>query len=246
MIFRELDELWAIGVLLGNLGAVAMAVEDFDRAVSLHEENLSIARQLKDQGSIGRELCNLAEAMQMRGDGDQDALLNEALELHRETHDKQCEISTLTLMANSALDRGETSQAARLYAESISLCQSIGDRTTIATTALLERIAALALATAQPRHAARLLGASDKLRQELGAPIMPYLRPVRERALEQIRSQIATRVIDAAIAQGHSLSPHDAFHEALAICERAQLSLESHCVWEHDIVLAASPHTTSP
>lgn len=245
-MYRDLGDLWATGVLLGNLGALAMAVGDFDRAVSLHQENLSIARQLKDQGTIGRELCNLAEAMQMRGDGDQDALLIEALHLHRETHDKQCEISTLTLMANSALGRGETHQAARLYAESISLCQSIGDWTTMATTALLERIAALALATAQPCQAARLLGASDALREELRAPIMPYLRPVRERTLEQIRTQIVTRVIDAAVAEARSLSPHDAIHEAIAVCERAQLSLGSHCVWEHDIVLAASPHTTSP
>ena len=245
-IYRDLGDHWATGVLLGNLGAASMAVGDFDRAVTLHEENLSIARQLQDHGSIGRELCNLAEAMQMRGDGDQHALLVEALDLHRQTHDKQCEISTLTLMANSAFGHGDTSEAAQLYAESLSLCQMTGDRTSMVTTALLERIAALGVATAQPRHAARLLGASEALRQELGAPIMPYHRPVRDRSLNQIAARTAAHVIDAAVAEGRSLSPHDVIHEARAICERAQFGLGSHCVGEHEIVLSATPRKTSP
>jgi predicted ATPase/DNA-binding SARP family transcriptional activator len=221
-IFRELGDEWAIGVVLGNLGAAAMATGDFDRAAELHEENVSVGRRLKDAGAIGRGLCNLAEALQMRGDHDQDEILREALDLHRETHDRQCEITTLTLMANSALERGETQRAASLYAESLSVSRGIGDRVTMANVALMERVAALALATGQTGHAARLIGASETLRDEIGAPIMPYLRPIRDRVRKQLRTRMDAGVLDAATAEGRALSPDGAIQAALAVCERLQ------------------------
>ncbi|HEV2123568.1 MAG TPA: tetratricopeptide repeat protein, partial [Chloroflexota bacterium] len=220
-IFRELEDLWATGALLGNLGVAAMVVEDFDRAVALQEENLAIARLLKAQGTIGQVLSNLAEALLMRGDGDQDALLSEALDLHRETNDRQGEVCTLTLMAASALGRGDIRQAARCYAESLSLCHDIGDRATMAHIALLERIAELALASMQPSPAARLLGASEALREELGAPIMPYLQPVRDDCLEQVDARLDASLAAAALTAGRAMSGCAVVDEALAICRRA-------------------------
>ncbi len=247
-IFRELGDHWAAGVLLGNLGVVAMAVGDFDRAVALYEENLSIARLLKDPAATGRELCNLAEAMQLRGDGDQNALLEEALLLHRETNDRQCEISTLTLIANSAMERGDIRHAAELFAESLSLSQAIGDRTIIASSSLLERIAALAVASAQPGHAARLLSASDSLREQRGTPLLPYHRPIRERCLQQVSSRLSSTVLSTTMAEGRALPLADAIHHALAICERAQtdIGLPTTAIRDRDILLATSRHHTSP
>lgn len=220
-IYNELEDHWAAGVVLGNLGAVAMATKDFDKAVTLHQENLEIAHQLKDPGSIGRALCNLAEAFQMRGDGDQDTLLEEALDLHRETHDKQCEISTLTLMAFSALERGNRLHAATLFAEGLTLCESIGDLATMASSALLERIAALAVVSDQPCDAVRLLGASSSLRKQLGAPIMPYLEQIRDRTLEQAQAVLGSRDLDTALDEGHILTSSAAVKHALKICSSA-------------------------
>jgi hypothetical protein len=161
--------------------------------------------------------------LQMRGDGDQDDLLAAALDLNRETHDRQCEITTLTLMGNSALAKGDTLEAAHFYGESLLLCQAIGDRTTMANIALLERIATLALASSQPGHASRLLGASDALRQELGSPIMPYLRPIHERCMEQASTQIHGETLDEALADGRQLTPEAAVRLGLAVCEHAQI-----------------------
>jgi predicted ATPase/DNA-binding SARP family transcriptional activator len=244
-IFRELGDLWATGVLLGNLGSVAMAAGDLDRAVTLHEENLSIARLLKDPGTIGRQLCNLAEALQLRGDGDQDAILEEALELHRETNDRQSEISTLTLMANSALRRGDIAGAAHSYAESLSLCRAIGDRATMANIALLERVTALALASAQFCDAARLLGASEAVRLELGTPIMPYHEPVRDRCLAQLGEQLPAEAADAVMAEGRLMSADAALDAALAICEQAQAAPGACGGCAHDSVFTSMPYLIS-
>lgn len=210
---------WAESVLLGNLGAAAMARGDFERAVSLHEENLAIARQLKDPGSIGRALCNLAEAMQVRGDRNTDALLSEALALHRETENKQFEISALTLIANNAMLRHDTRRAAELYRSSLALCEEIGDRASMVNIALLERIAMLAMMTDQPEDAARLLGASEAFRSELGTPLMPYLAPALERCLESMRTHSCAPVIFSNMETGRTMNLETTLASASQICD---------------------------
>jgi predicted ATPase/DNA-binding SARP family transcriptional activator len=245
-IYRDLGDHWATGVLLGNLGAAAVASQDFHRAVTLHEENLAIARRMDDRGTIGRELYNLAEALQLRGDDEQDDLLTEALALLRETGDRQNEISTLALLAHNALARGEVGEAARLGAESLTLCLATGDRATLAGMALLERTATLALAAGQPADAARLLGGSEALRQELGAPLMPYLTPIRDRCLEQLASGMKPTAVDAAMTAGRALTTVEAIQAALAVCEVAQLQPGPLSPREPNDVVTTSPRTTRP
>ncbi len=239
-IFRELGDRGATGVLLGNLGQTAMATGNFDRAVALHEENLSIARLLGDRGTIGRELFNLAEAMQMRGDGEQDALLDEALDLQRETSDRQSEIATLALMADNALGRDEIRRAAHLFATSLTACQVTGDRSSLANAALLERVSVLAAVSDQIPHAARLLGAAEALRLEIGAPVMPHLRPVGQRCLELLTARMSPKDRATAIDAGKPCLPDDALDLALAVCERAQIAAYPACE------LIYEPHRATP
>jgi tetratricopeptide (TPR) repeat protein len=219
-MFRALGEQGAVGMLLGNQGLTAMAAGDFDRAVGLYQEHQSIAHELNDPGAIGRALCNLAEARQLRGDGHLDDMLERAIVLHRQTDDRQGEVQTLTLMADSALHGGDPRRAAGLYAESLSICRATGDRTLIATIALFERIATVALAASQHTSAARLLGCGDALRKELGAPILPYLRPLRDRCLDQLRFSLKNAAMSAAaIDEGTVMPTETAIRAALALCE---------------------------
>jgi predicted ATPase/DNA-binding SARP family transcriptional activator len=242
-IYRELEDRWATGVLLGNLGLAAMATGNFDRAVALHEENLSIARLLGDNGTIGRELLNLAEALQARGDGDQDTLLSEALHLQRETSDRHSEIATLALMADNALARDEIRCAADLLAKSLSQCQSTGDRAALANAALLERSAALALASNQDAFSASLLGAAESLRNELEAPIMPHLRSIRDRCLEHLEARMRAEARVTAMAEGRELPADVAMATALAICERVQPPAQDTCAPKRDPLAAATPRS---
>lgn len=148
-------------------------------------------------------------------------------------------------MANSALGRGEIRRAANLYAESLSLCRTIGDRATMANIALLERTAELALQSAQTDHAARLLGASEAFREELGAPIMPYLRPILDRCLEQIGARMVEEALHTAMAEARSWSTDATVREALSICQRVQSVPDLNPPRKHDVVPSASSHNTS-
>lgn len=249
-IVRELGDYRAVGLLLGNLGSAALTRGDLDQAFALHQENLDVARQLKDPGAIAHALGNLAEAMQVRGDGNQDPLLAEALLLLQQVEDKQAEASILACMGTSAWERGELSRAASLYAESLTLCHHTGDRTTIASVALLERIAAVAHAYHRPVHAARLLGAAEALRESLGAPLMPFLRPEHERRLSLLRDDLGDSSLAAAHADGWDMSLESVIAEALSICENASDPFPNDTPARHGMggtlpMSAASSHAAS-
>lgn len=158
----------------------------------------------------------------MRGDGEQDTLLDEALDLQRETNDRHSEVATLSLMADNALARGEIRRAAHLFATALTSCRGDTDRSIMANVALLERAAALAAATGQDIRAARLLGAADGLRSEIGAPVMPHLRPIGQQCLELLSSRMACSDIDREMRAGATSSREVAIQLALDACETAR------------------------
>lgn len=223
-LVRQLGDLRATGLLLGNLGSAAMTRSDFESAVSLHEENLSVARQLHDPGAIGRALSNLAEAVQLQNEQDVEHvdLLEEALALVRQQEDRHCEASVLTFMGNAAFNRTDMSRAAALFAEGLQLSRETGDLTVITHIALLERIAALAIACSCADTGIRLIGVSDALRAELGSPIMPYLRPIRDDSLERAKKSVDEDALASALDEGKQLSQEAMFDEALDLCSVIQ------------------------
>ncbi|HEV2108886.1 MAG TPA: tetratricopeptide repeat protein [Thermomicrobiales bacterium] len=224
-IVQELGDRRAAGLTLGNLGAAAVTRGDFDQAVELHQRSLAVARQMNDLGWIAHQLSNVGEVMYLRGEGDPLGLLEEALVLLRQIEDKQAEASALTYMGNCLWDRGEKPRAASHYAESLRLCQSTGDRTTIANIALLERVAAVARAGEQPSLAARLLGSAESLREALGAPLMPFLQPVYEQILDQVRSELSDTDFMTAWTSGREMALPAAISAALSVCQGASGSL---------------------
>jgi predicted ATPase/DNA-binding SARP family transcriptional activator len=224
VIVRNLGDSWATGMLLGNLGSLAISQGDVDQAVTLHGENLAVARQIQDPGAIGRALSNLAEVRQIRGDGDQTALLEEALGFHRQAEDKQAEASTLNLLGKSALGRGDTKLAANFYAGSLKLCQQTGERTTSTNTALFENVAALAVTCGRFHEAARLLGASEALREKRGAPLLRYQHVGYDETVACISAALGEDAVAGARNAGRSLSDDAIIDAALALCEEMAVS----------------------
>jgi hypothetical protein len=111
--------------------------------------------------------------------------------------------------------------------------------------ALLERSATLALTTAQDSQAARLLGASHVLRHELGAPIMPYLRPILDLCLEHLRARMTPTAFNSAFEEGRKMSSHAANRAALAVCKHAAEAAHSAPERHHEVVIATPSRTPS-
>ena len=82
-----------------------------------------------------------------------------------------------------ACEQGDFASARALYEESLVIRRELGDRRGIAYS--LEGLAAVVAALGSPLRAARIWGAAERLREEIGSPLSPdraaRLRPARGR-----------------------------------------------------------------
>ena len=78
----------------------------------------------------------------------------------------------------------------------------------------LETTAALAAATGRPAIGAELLGAAERMREQLGTAAPPYERIVRERGVADITRALDNAAASTAWARGRELTFEDAMTRA--------------------------------
>jgi len=116
--------------------------------------------------------------------------------------------SILGLARLSAL-QGDAASARRLYQESLTLLfESNVQKEGIADS--LESLAALEVGQGAPRHAARLWGAAEALRESIGALMHPVQRARYEQALAYARATLGEQAFRSAWAEGRSMTPEQA------------------------------------
>ncbi len=109
--------------------------------------------------------------------------------------------------------QGELAEAARLYARPLRMVIEHSVRPDVAQ--YLEAFAKVAVATAQPSRAARLLGAAQALRDEIGTPVLPVERADYDRAVAQARDQLGPAAFKVAWDEGQALDWKQAAANAL-------------------------------
>jgi predicted ATPase/class 3 adenylate cyclase len=177
-IRRELGDRWGISASLANLGAVAQGQGDFGSARMLTEESLTIGRELGDRWGIALSLHNLGWLALHQGDpAAARALHGESLVIWRELGDRWGISSSLAQLGDVAHSQGDYPAARVMHAESLRIRREMGDR--LGTASSLEGLAA-ASALERPRRAARIWGAAERLREEIGNPLPPADRVAHE------------------------------------------------------------------
>jgi len=76
-------------------------------------------------------------------------------------------------------------------------------------------MARVAAVQGRPGRAARLLGASAALREEIGAPLSPIARVDHDHASNAAREALGQDEFEAAWAEGHAMSLEEATADAL-------------------------------
>src|ERR1043165_457623 len=109
--------------------------------------------------------------------------------------------------------QGHLAQAEALYRETIQTWQKLGHRAAIAHQ--LECFAFLAKAKEEAERATRLLGAAELLRETIGIPMSPMERPEYERAVNDLRTNMAKAAFAKAWADGRNMSMEQAIKYAL-------------------------------
>jgi non-specific serine/threonine protein kinase len=80
-----------------------------------------------------------------------------------------------------------------------------------------EALAAIATTVGHPERAARLLGAADRLRTSIGAPLSPTQETDQGRALATARAKLGSTAFAKAWATGQASSLEEAVSEALSL-----------------------------
>jgi len=186
MVERELGDMRSVALLLFNLGVLECAVGDFERARLHLEEGVRVGRAA-GPWSASHALQQLGWVHHVQGRSDlARGLLDEALKMQREFGDPIDISTTQYYSALVSIDSGELAAAQESLREALTLQHAIGDRILAAGT--LEAFAALMSAQSRPRDAAYLWGASEQIREDIGAPMEPAMRERNAVRIDEARA----------------------------------------------------------
>ena len=199
---------------LANLGMVSFLRTQFDRATDYYEKALQLAPRVGDQQITAIQVVNLAEAREFQGDIERaTGLYEQALERFRALGDKQRTVFAMGGMARIALRKSNCGVAGLLIREGLELAQGIGDRAAIAS--LAETTAAVLAALGRSEQAVSVLGAAQRLRELIGAPLADAYRGSVSDLMLTTRAQLGESCWRDAWSTGTTWSVDDAVSHAL-------------------------------
>ena len=214
-IYRALGDRKGLARALSGLGVVAMYQSDLDAAQSIAEESLAIYKELGETRGEAQAIHNLAYVAWCRRDAAAARdRYQEALARFEAIGDELSAALTLAGLglvhlhlpapdpAGSARHlRGALGRVQRLAAHRPGLYA-------------IEAVAELGMSRGLAAEAARLLGAAESLREELGSPTFPAEREERAALRSRVREQLGADEFAAAFAAGLELSFESALEEA--------------------------------
>ena len=216
-LYRELGDDNGVAFALLCLGAQYLEKGDYESAAPFLEEALAISRRIGDKPNTAGTLHNLAEVERQRGNYQRaKALGMESIALAREIGDKWRLARIVGWVGLAAVWSGDEHDLAEgLLEEALALDRELGSWSYGAF--CLESFAGLAGARGQEARAARLWGAAEAVRTNIGAP-----RPLDdtvllyESSMAAARAQLGEEAWEAAFAEGRTMSAEEAAEYALS------------------------------
>jgi predicted ATPase len=172
-------------VALSNLADLAARRGDYDRSGELFDDALALRRSLADPRNVANALVNLGRSELLRGNlARASALIDEGLAVASEISDTWGVSLAKATLGNLALRGGAEAVAHGLLHEALALARERGDKSVGAE--CLTALAALAATTGDVPRAARLAGAAEGLRAQMGVVPSPVERDLVERHLSTV------------------------------------------------------------
>jgi len=169
--FLEVGDLRQATLILGNLGVVAINSGDLALAEQRLAEHLDNALRLGDSKLTAGALTHLGLVAYQAEDLDRAAGLHQqALELGRQLGDRRLEVVALGNLGLVAARRRDYPTAARFYLRSLEVAEMVGEPRSVAE--ILEELAAAESAAGNAGRGATLFGASRRIREDIGAPVV--------------------------------------------------------------------------
>ena len=218
-ISRALDDHQGEARALSGLGLAAKDEGQHESARSYYEESLARYREVDDKRGMAAVLNNLGAVAWAQSDfAAAGPLYDEACRYGREAGDADLMVVTLTGVGWISLRLGDLEVARARLEECLRLVKELGAKLRAAYA--IEAAAALAKSCGEAGRAARLYGASEALRESLGAPADPSWRDAQAGIIAAIRGELGEGAFARRWASGRSLALDSALEYALEWLER--------------------------
>ncbi len=184
-LYRELEDEDGIARAIAELGGVAIAEQDLDRAAALYDEAVPLFRSQGQLSRLAASLGNLGTIAHMRGDLDTAVrYYTEAIEASRAAGDDDGTAVNLHNLGRSELATGRLEEGREALRESLAIGRRLGYREVIAY--CVGGFAEAAMLEGDTARAAVLLGACEGLFAELGAIPSPDEAQAQQRVTDYV------------------------------------------------------------
>ena len=213
-LWEELGDVSGTARSLLSLGTVAAEQGDHERAISLSERAAELYQESGDQRGHALAVSNLGGIALERGEYAKAASLSEqAYGLFETLEDSEGMAFALVNQGFAALSEHEHERALALLRQALRRLAELEFRDVIGY--CFEGLAAVLAFTGQPGPAARLLGAAEALRENLGVDLAPAERETHEETAVAIREALGEDEFSAEWRLGRELALDEAIAFAL-------------------------------
>ena len=191
--WQELGDRVNMGRSQNYIAFSSWLSSDLERTTELCRETLPLFRERSDSEGVAWSLLNLAAASLYSGEYDRaEARLDESLSWSRVAGFKEGVAWSLNLLGLVLRGRGEIDRAAAILRDSLLLHWELGDRWR--TASVMQQLAGVALLQERVELSARLFGAGEALRNQLGTPVPPVEMSQYQSDVNALRAGDAARV----------------------------------------------------
>jgi predicted ATPase/DNA-binding XRE family transcriptional regulator len=204
---RKLGDRYRLTRALYMLAGAAIYSGDLERGESVAREGLGLAREMDNSELISYCINALGVALHWQGKHEEAAkLYDEALQRARIVNDPVNMAQILANQGELALHMGNCDQSADLFRQSLRYFVELGG-----TLGISEGVMGLAMGAScrgDGELSAVLHGAAEAMRDEIGTPMPPFVRPLRESYLQQAKALLTEAEWQAAWDRGAAM-PHE-------------------------------------
>ena len=214
VLARELNDLRQLATVATNLSYVLIEEARFAEAEPILQESITVCRAIGDRERLAITLSNFGVVVRALGDrAAARAAFEESLASARDTGSRHMVATVLDTLARDALLQGNQEAAEAHLEESITIFDGLGDRSGVANG--LEGFALLASAKEAWRRSARIWGAAQRLREEIGAPMRLHDQAEYNRSVSSALAAWGDDAFNEAWREGRAMSLDDAVRYAL-------------------------------
>ncbi len=222
LFLRALDSSRNVGDRLQMAWALALLgytmMRELQAAMPIAQEGLALFRDLNHQPGIAQVLNIIGEILRFNGDdGRAKRAYEECLAVSQQTGETRRIIFMYHNLTFIALHEGEAERARDLGRQGLLLARAMNNRLELAKSPAI--LAGAIGALGRPQPAARLLGASERALERLGAFHQPNDTWEIDGMIAAVRAQLDEATFQAAWAEGRELTLEQAVTQALDECD---------------------------